>query len=337
MKVNRNNEPGFAGLGTFCKTELALEPAELAGADIAILGAPFDEGVANRPGARFGPRAIRLVDNAPLSPPVRSSIPLGVDPFEQLRIIDYGDVESVPTAIEKTHDRVREKLAEILTAGAVPIVLGGDHSVAYPILTSLARHHGAGSFGVIQFDAHADTGDAPFDVKLGHGSPMRLAVEEGAVKGGDFLQYGLRGYWPDPPEWDWMREVGMRWMTMDDIDQRGFDRSLEDLLGLAKELPDAIHLIIDIDVLDPAFAPGTGTPEPGGLSSRELLLAVRRICTELPIVGIEVVEVSPPFDPSGITALAAHRIVLEALSGMALHRGDGVPKPQRPSPDRAAT
>jgi len=330
MEVNRRAETGYSGLGTFCKAELALEPAELAGADVAILGAPLDEGVANRPGARFGPRAIRLADNIPMAPPARPNLALGVDPFEHLRVVDYGDAECVPAALARSHQAVRERLEQILAAGAIPIVLGGDHSIAHPMIAALADHHGRGQLGVLQFDAHADTGEVPFDVKLGHGTPMRVAVEDGAVRGEHFLQYGLRGYWPDPPEWDWMREVGMRWLTMDDVLERGFARSVDDLLTAATELPEAIHLVIDIDVLDPAFAPGTGTPEPGGLSARELLHAIRLVCSRLPVVGIELVEVSPPYDPSGITALVAHRCVLEALSGIALRRLGRAPRPQRP-------
>jgi len=329
--VNREAEPGYAGLGTFCKSALALRPEELEGADVAILGAPLDEGVANRPGARFGPRAIRLADNIPWSPPHRPNLALGIDPFEHLRVVDYGDAECVPASLEASHRQVRERLDEVLAAGCMPVVLGGDHSVAHPVIAALAEHHGQGKLGVIQFDAHADTGDAPFDVALGHGTPMRVAVESGAVRGEHFLQYGLRGYWPDPPEWDWMREVGMRWMTMDDVVERGFGASVETLIATAAtDLPDAIHLVIDIDVLDPAFAPGTGTPEPGGLSARELLYAVRQICSRLPVRSLEVVEVSPPYDPSGITALAAHRCVLEALSGIALRRVGREARPQRP-------
>lgn len=329
MRINRSGEPGYAGLGTFCKTELAMTAEELEGADVVVLGAPFDEAVTNRPGARFGPRAIRLIDNTPLSPPARPSIPLGVDPFEHLRIVDYGDAEGVPADIAASHQQVRDRLAEILAAGAVPFVLGGDHSVAYANLSALAAHHGPQSFGVIHFDAHADTGEL-WGVKLSHGTPMRLAIEEGSVRGDQFIQYGLRGYWPNPPEWDWMREAGISWMTMDDILERGFERSLADLLAQAKALGCPVHLAIDIDVLDPSFAPGTGTPEPGGLTARELLYAIRRIASELPIVGLEMVEVSPPYDPTGITALAAHRCLLEALCGMALRRTEGEPHPQRP-------
>ncbi len=329
MKVNRSSEPGYAGLATFCKTEFAMEPSELEGADVVILGAPFDEGVTNRPGTRFGPRAIRMVDNTPLAPPRRPSIPLGIDPFEHLRVVDYGDAECVPANLAASHQKVRDRLAEIFAVGAIPIVLGGDHSVAYPNLISVAAHLGAENFAVIQFDSHADTGEL-WGVKLSHGTPMRLAVEEGALRGDQFMQYGLRGYWPHPHEWDWMREAGMWWLTMDDVLERGFKPSIEDLLDEAEAKAVPIHLTLDIDVLDPAYAPATGTPEPGGLSARELLYAVRRICSRLSIASMDLVEVSPPYDSSDITALVAHRCIIEALSGIALRRVGAEPRPERP-------
>ena len=215
-------------------------------------------------------------------------------------------------------------------AGAIPIILGGDHSVAYPNITAMAEHFGAGRIGVIQFDAHADTAGILWDVKLSHGTPMRLVVDEGSVRGEHFLQFGLRGYWPDPADFDWMRQAGMRWHLMAEVIERGFAAVLADLLEEAEELPDVLYLVLDIDVVDPSFAPGTGTPEPGGLSAREFLYAVRTLCTALPVKGIEVVEVSPPYDSSEITAMLAHRAVLEAVSGIAANRSGRGARPQRP-------
>jgi agmatinase len=328
-KVNRANEPAYAGVSTFCKVPLALTPEDLRGADVAIVGAPFDEGTSNRPGTRFGPRAIRQADNFPVSPASRPHMGLGVDAFAHLNVVDYGDAECMPANLENSHREIHARVSEILAAGVIPIVLGGDHSLAYPDMTAMADHHGRGNVGVIHFDTHADTADTLWGSRLSHGSPMRLVVDEGVIRGDHFIQFGLRGYFPDPVDFDWMRSVGLRWHSMYEIDDLGFRPVLETMLDEAKgSLPETIFLSIDVDVLDPAMAPGTGTPEPGGLTPRELLYAVRRMCLELPIAGIEVVEVSPPYDPSGITALVAHRCVLEALSAIALRRSSGVPSPQ---------
>lgn len=320
IDVSRPGEFAYAGVGTFAKLPLALTPDQLAGVDVAIMGAPFDEGVANRPGARFGPRAIRNADYAPGSPPVRPHVVLGVDPFERLRVVDYGDAECVAADLARSHAEVERRMGEILAAGAIPIVLGGDHSVAHPTMTALARHHGAGRVGVIQFDTHTDTAADLLGVVRSHGTPMRRVVQEGSIDGAHFVQVGLRGYWPGEAEWSWMRERGMRWHTANDVFERGIQAVIADVLEQARGFPDAVWLSVDVDVLEPAFAPGTGTPEPGGLLPRELLWALRRLASELPIAGMEVVEVSPPFDHADVTAMAAHRCVMEVLSGIALRR-----------------
>jgi agmatinase len=328
--VNRHREPAYAGLATYCKAPLALTPEELEGVDVAIVGAPFDEGVSNRPGTRFGPRAIRQADNFPLSPPSRPHMALGIDPFAELTIVDYGDAECMPADLARSHAEIKARVGEILEAGAIPIVLGGDHSLAHPDMTAMAEHYGKGNVGVIHFDTHADTAPALWGVELSHGSPMRLVVDEGSIAGEHFIQVGLRGYFPDPPDWDWMRSAGLRWYSMYEIEDRGFNAVLDDLIATAKrDLPDQIFLSVDVDVLDPAHAPGTGTPEPGGLLPRELLRGIRRITAELPIAGMEVVEVLPAYDSGSVTALVAHRCVLEALGGIALRRTGREPQPQR--------
>jgi agmatinase len=329
--VNREREPGYAGLGTYCKVPLALTPAELAGADVAIIGAPFDEGVSNRPGTRFGPRAIRQADNFPLSPPTRPHLGLGVDPFSILNVVDYGDAECMPGDLAASHSAIKRCVEEILVAGAIPVILGGDHSVALPDMTAMAERHGACAVGVVHLDTHADTAPALWGLELSHGSPMRSVVYNGSIRGDHFLQFGLRGYFPEPADFDWMRSVGMRWHTMYDVDERGFGACLDALMEDARALPEHVFLSVDVDALCPAFAPGTGTPEPGGLTPRELLAVVRRVCLELPVAGMEVVEVSPPYDPSGVTALVAHRIVLEALSAIAARRRGRGPQPERPA------
>ena len=201
--------------------------------------------------------------------------------------------------------------------GAVPLVLGGDHSIALPDATGVARHLGYGQVSMIHFDAHADTGHIEFGSLYGHGQPMRRLIESGALRGDRFLQMGLRGYWPGPDTLTWMAEQNMRSYEMTEIVHRGLEDCLDEAFEIALDDCDAVFLSVDIDVCDPGHAPGTGTPEPGGLSSRQLLDAVRRICRELPVAGIDVVEVSPPYDHAEITAYLANRVCLEALSGLA--------------------
>ena len=207
-------------------------------------------------------------------------------------------------------------------------MLGGDHSIALPDATGVARHLGFGRVSMIHFDAHADTGDIEFGSLYGHGQPMRRLIESGALRGDRFLQMGLRGYWPGPETLDWMAEQDMRSYEMTEIGKRGLDACLDEAFEIALDECDAVFLSVDIDVCDPGHAPGTGTPEPGGLSSRQLLDAVRRICRELPVAGIDVVEVSPPYDHAEITAFLANRVCLEALSGLAAREGRDHPRPR---------
>jgi agmatinase len=328
MRVNRPSEPSYAGLGTFDKLPLILEPSELKDADVAILGAPIDETTVGRPGTRFGPRAIRLADPAGAGDE-RPHMDLGVDPYEALTVVDHGDAEVVPADAARSHEAIRHSVRDILRAGAFPVVLGGDHSILHPDAGAAADHFGKGSVGLIHFDAHADDAESLHGVRRSHGTPVRLLVEEGSVRGEHTIQVGLRGYWPGPEEFAWAREQGLVWFTQGEIDERGFEEVVEETLRLAGRAQRA-WLSVDIDVVDPGSAPGTGAPEPGGLTPRELLRAVRRIGREVELCGLEVVEVSPPYDQADVTALLAHRVVLETLSGLALRRQAREPAPERP-------
>ena len=200
-------------------------------------------------------------------------------------------------------------------------MLGGDHSIAYPDISGVADHFGFGKIGVLHFDAHPDTWNTEFGMLYGHGTPMRRLIESGAVIGERFVQIGIRGYWPDRRLQEWMRDHGMSWYDMAAIDELGLHGCLSAAFELVLDGTDGVFLSIDIDVVDPSFAPGTGTPEIGGLTSRQLLTAVRRCALELPVVGADVVEVSPPYDsPGEITAFLANRVVLELLSGIGARR-----------------
>ena len=297
------------------------DPASYADADVVIVGAPFDGGTSYRSGARFGPAAIRGTDylNHDGS---RPSLALRTDGLKDLKVYDAGDVEMYSGTIETALLALEAAVEKVVRAGAIPVSLGGDHSIAYPDATGCANVLGHGRVSMIHFDAHADTGKMESGSLWGHGQPMRRLIESGALRGDRFLQIGLRGYWPPPETLDWMAGQRMRSYEMTEIVHRGLAACLTEAFAIATDECDGVFCSVDIDVCDPSHAPGTGTPEPGGLTARELLDAVRRICLELPVVGMDVVEVAPPYDHADITAALANRVVLEALSAIARKRRD---------------
>jgi agmatinase len=257
----------------------------------------------------------------------RPHLALRVDPLKDMSVVDAGDVEMPPGEIERSLQALDEAVTRIATAGAIPVILGGDHSIALPDATGVARQVGWGRVSVIHFDAHADTGNTQFGSLYGHGTPMRRLIESGAVRGDRFLQIGLRGYWPEPETLAWMAEQGMRSYEMTEVVRRGLDTVLDEAFAIAVDECDGVFVSVDVDVVDPGMAPGTGTPEPGGLTSRQLLDAVRRIGLELPVAGLDVVEVAPPYDSAEVTAYLANRVVLEALSGICYRRRQLGPLP----------
>jgi agmatinase len=298
-----------------------VELDALDGYDVVFLGAPFDSGTSHRPGTRFGPQAIRVTDYLPHDAS-RPHLALGVDPLAELRVGDAGDVVMPPGETEKSLKRLEDAVLAVRAA------------VTFPDATGVARHVGWGRVSLIHFDAHADTGDTQFGSLYGHGTPMRRLIESGAVRGDRFLQIGLRGYWPEPATLAWMAEQRMRSFEMSEIVSRGLDECLTEAFEIAVDECDGVFLSVDVDVVDPGMAPGTGTPEPGGLTGRQLLDAVRRIAMSLPLAGIDVVEVSPPYDHAEVTAFLGNRVVLEALSGIAWRRrelaGEAVRQPDSP-------
>src|SRR5919202_1260437 len=309
--------PSFVGSTTFQKLPFCPDDESLSGAEVAIIGAPFDDAASNRPGARFGPRAIRA---ATYHSGDLWSIQLETDVFSTLRCVDAGDAPVVPSRPERAHRVIREKVGRVVRAGPIPVTLGGDHSITLPAVSAVAEAHRPRRIGVVHFDAHADTGSEVWGALLSHGTPMRQRIQDGWVEGRNFVQIGLRGYWPERKTFEWMREQGMRWHRMVEIEERGAEDVVTQAIDEALDGPDAIYLSVDIDVLDPAAAPGTGTPEPGGMLARELLRAVRQIASSVELVGMDVVEVPPPYDHAEITAAAAHRCVLEALSALAARK-----------------
>ena len=309
------DKPDYAGLLTFGGAPYTQDPAELAGVDVAIVGAPTDDLVSDRPGTRFAPRAIRAA-----SCPPGPHLEAGVDAFELLRIVDYGDAPVLPAAPERTHAAIEETVGEVVDADVVPIVLGGDHSVSEPNIRAVARRRGP--VGLIHFDTHTDTGREVFSVELSHGTPMFRLVEQGHVDGSRYVQIGLRGYWPGPREFEWQRERGITSFFAHEVRELGIDAVAERALAAVGDGP--VFLSVDVDVLDPAYAPGTGTPEPGGLTSAELLRACRLVAEQVELVGADVVEVLPTrIGSADVTAVVADRIVREILTGLALRRGRG--------------
>jgi agmatinase len=306
------DKPDYAGLLTFAGMPYTQDPAELEGVDVAIVGAPTDDLVSDRPGTRFGPRAIRAA-SCPPGPHLEAQ----VDAFSELRVVDFGDAAVIPADSAKTHAQIERTVAQVVGAGAVPVILGGDHSITEPNVRAVAARHGA--VGLVHFDTHTDTGTEVFGVERSHGTPMYRLVRDGHVVGERYVQIGLRGYWPGDGEFSWQREQGITSFFMHDVRDLGIREVVERTVAAVGDGP--VFLTVDVDVLDPAVAPGTGTPEPGGMTSADLLWACREVARRLDVVGLDVVEVIPTaIGSADVTALVAERIVREALTGLALRR-----------------
>ena len=308
----------FGGLATFAHRPFLTDPEQLDSwqPDVAIVGAPFDLATTNRPGARFGPRAIRSLAYEAGT----YHLDLGIEIYDYLEVIDYGDAHCPHGQTEASHANIRKRVYEIASRGIVPIILGGDHSITWPAATAVADVHGYGNVGIVHFDAHADTADIIDGNLASHGTPMRRLIESGAVPGDRFVQVGLRGYWPPAEVFAWMKEQGMVWHTKQEIWDRGFKEVMADAIAEALSKADKLYISLDVDSLDPAFAPGTGTPEPGGMAPVDLLRMVRQLALDHEVVGMDVVEVAPAYDVSDLTVNVAQRMVKEALAGMAERR-----------------
>jgi len=310
-----DDKPDYAGLLTFSALPFTQDPSDLAGVDAAIIGAPMDDLVSDRPGTRFGPRAIRAA-----SCPPGPNLEVKVDWSAELSVVDYGDAPVLPADAGRSHAALEALVAEVAQAGVIPLVLGGDHSIAEPDVLGVASAHGP--VGLVHFDTHTDTGEEVFGARVSHGTPMYRLVRDGHVDGRRYVQIGLRGYWPGEKELSWQAEHGITSFFMHDVRDRGIRAVVDDTIRIVG--PGPAFLTVDVDVLDPAFAPGTGTPEPGGMTSIDLLWAVRTLAARLDLVGMEIVEVIPTAVGSAdITALVAERVVRETLTGIAMRRRDG--------------
>jgi agmatinase len=308
-QVDSMQSPRFTGPSTFFRLPLVRDLADV---DLAVVGVPFDTGVTYRVGGRFGPNAVRAasVMLRPFNPH------LDVKPFEVLSCVDYGDVAIVPGYTERSYHAITADVEPIVAAGVVPLLVGGDHACTLPHLRATRSR---GPVAVIDFDSHTDAWDSYFGEKYNHGTWMRRAIEEGLVDVGRSIEVGLRGPLYEPDDWTGLRdELGLDYLTTEDVLRIGPVATAARIRERVGDRPAFISF--DIDVVDPAFAPGTGTPEPGGLSAHDALTIVRSL-TGIEFVGFDVVEVIPAYDPAAQTAFLGANLAYEMLSLVALRRG----------------
>ncbi|MCB1377353.1 MAG: agmatinase [Alphaproteobacteria bacterium] len=299
--------PRFAGPTTFMRLP-SVATAE--GLDIALLGIPWDGGTTNRAGARHGPREIRSQSSLMR----RVHHVSGTEPFSLARVADVGDVSVNPINLLDGLARIESGIDAIAAAGAIPLIAGGDHLTTLPVLRAVARSR---PVGMIHFDAHSDTNDTYFgDNPYTHGTPFRRAVEEGLLDPKRVVQIGIRGSIYEPGEHDWARAQGMRVIYMEECVRRGIEDVMEEARSIAAGGP--TYVSFDIDCIDPSMAPGTGTPEVGGFTTRETQQMLR-LLDGVDIIGADVVEVAPPFDLGNLTALAGATMMFELLCVMARH------------------
>jgi len=322
------------GIATFMQRPVALTPADLRAGevDVAMVGAGLDLSIGMR-GTGYGPRALRSHDM--YLPTVAMGLThthVMVDTFSEIVVCDYGDAGIDPDSGFRSIEPVRSIVREIAETGAIPFVVGGDHSLMYPDVAAMSDIYGKGRVGVIHFDAHYDAGSLYFGHNISHGTPVRRLVEQGHVAGNNFIQVGLRGYAPGADDLAWMRDQGFRYHFMTEVEKYGWERVMERALEEAAEGTDYLYVSLDIDVLDPAYAPGTGTPEPNGLTPRELFPLLRRLGAETNLVGVELVELNPLVDPTYVTPLVANRCAREILTGIAM-RKKGLTEPHYLAPE----
>lgn len=300
--------PRFTGPSTFARLPLVRALDEV---DLAVIGVPFDTGVTYRIGGRFGPNAVRAA--SVMLRPYNAN--LGINPFDVLSCVDHGDVAIVPGYIERSYTAIEAAVRPIVDAGVIPLLIGGDHACTLPHLRATRSR---GPVAVIDFDAHTDAWDSYFGERYNHGTWMRRAIEEGLVDTTHSIEIGLRGPLYGAGDWTGLRdELGLDYLTTEDVLARGPEATAAAIRERVGDRPAFISF--DIDVVDPAFAPGTGTPEPGGLSAHDALTIVRRL-TGIDFVGFDVVEVIPAYDPAAQTAFLAANLAFEMLSLVALRR-----------------
>ena len=299
--LSGNEMPRFGGIATFMRLPGTTAPTDL---DVAVVGVPLDTGTSNRPGARFGPRGIR--DESVLLRPYNMATRAA--PFDSLRIDDTGDVAASPYDLLAAVEAIEEHFDGLLADDVMTASMGGDHTVVLPILRAMARKYGP--VGLVHIDAHTDINDTRFGSKVAHGTPFRRAVEEGLLAGDRVVQIGVRGTGYAADDFDWSRRQGFRVVQAEECWHRSLEPLMVEVRDQLGEGP--VYLSFDIDGLDPAYAPGTGTPEIGGLTMPQALEVIRG-CRGLDLVGCDLVEVAPIYDTSGMTSLVGANLLYEML------------------------
>lgn len=314
----------FQGIPTFFKSPIALTPADLkaGNVDIAIMGAGYDMSTGQR-GTAYGPSAVR---NGEMYGPWGELVTVAhptvgeVDFTKEFNVVDYGDAPIDILSTERSILPIYEMVLEISESGVVPVVVGGDHSLMYPDVAAIAKVYGADNIAVVHFDAHFDGLPLLFGHYISHGAPVRRLIDEGHVKGENFIQIGLNSAKPGADDVAWMRENNIKYHFMTEINRYGWKQVMDRILAELKDGPEYVFISVDMDVLDANVAPGMGTPELGGLTIRELFPMLRAVATSKQVVGVELVEVNPIVDPTYLTPYTALRTLREILTGMALHK-----------------
>lgn len=309
---SRGEKPHFAGINTFLKAPFVENVRDVGKYDVAVLGVPFDGGTTYRPGARFGPQGVRRI-SALYSP---YNYEAGVDLREQMTLCDVGDVFAIPGNLEKSFDQITRGVSHVFASGALPIIIGGDHSIGFPCVRGISQCTSK-RIGIIHFDRHLDTQAKDMDERM-HNTPWYWATNLPNVSAKNLVQLGIGGWQVPRPGVEVARDRETNVITISDIEKLGLEKTAEIALDLARDGADTVYISFDVDCVDCGFVPGTGWPEPGGFLPREVLRILGLVAAE-GICGLEVVEVSPPYDTSDITALFATRVVVDTLGSLVAH------------------
>jgi len=320
---SRGELPHYAGINTFLKAPYLEDVRQVGNYDVAIVGVPHDCGTTYRPGTRFGPQGIRKI-SALYTP---YNFELGVDLREQITLCDVGDVFTIPANNEKSFDQISKGIAHIFASGAFPIILGGDHSIGFPTVRGVCRHLGDKKVGIIHFDRHVDTQEIDLDERM-HTCPWFHATNMANAPAENLVQLGIGGWQVPRQGVKVCRERATNILTVTDITEMGLDAAADFAIAKATDGTDCVYISFDIDCIDAGFVPGTGWPEPGGLMPREALYLLKRIVQACTVCGLEIVEVSPPYDVSDMTALMATRVICDAMAHLVI--SGQLPRPQTP-------
>jgi agmatinase len=321
---SRGELPHYAGINTFLKAPYIEDVRKVGNYDVAIVGVPHDSGTTYRPGTRFGPQGIRRI-SALYTP---YNFEFGVDLREQITLCDVGDIFTIPGNNEKSFDQISKGIAHVFSSGAFPIILGGDHSIGFPTVRGICRHLGDKKVGIIHFDRHVDTQETDLDERM-HTCPWFHATNMANAPAQNLVQLGIGGWQVPRQGVKVCRERATNILTVTDITEMGLDAAANFAIEKATDGTDCVYISFDIDCIDAGFVPGTGWPEPGGLLPREVLYLLKKIVQNTTVCGLEVVEVSPPYDISDMTALMATRVICDTMAHLVI--SGQLPRKQKPS------